>query len=61
VSGVRGPFNRPTSPSGRPLTSIPPSHASSTYGRGPGGTRQVLWADDSNDNSHALRAGNLSC
>ncbi|GAA3207635.1 lamin tail domain-containing protein [Dactylosporangium siamense] len=26
-----------------------------------GGTKQVLWADDSNDGSHALRSGTLSC
>ncbi|MEV4139601.1 lamin tail domain-containing protein [Dactylosporangium sp. NPDC049742] len=25
------------------------------------GTKQVLWADDSNDNGHALRSGTLSC
>ncbi|MGI5176302.1 lamin tail domain-containing protein [Dactylosporangium sp. CA-152071] len=26
-----------------------------------GGTKQVLWADDSNDGGHALRSGTLSC
>ncbi|RJQ78682.1 hypothetical protein D5S17_12590 [Pseudonocardiaceae bacterium YIM PH 21723] len=26
-----------------------------------GGTRQTLWADDSNDSSHALRKGTLNC